>query len=228
MDLKKEAARAAVQFVQHNHRIGLGAGSTMAHMADLLQQKAAEGLAFRVYTSSFSTARLLQQKGFAVQQATHTSAIDLYFDGCDQFDAGLNALKSGGGVHTSEKILAFMAGEFILVGDESKYVQELSTRFPLVVEVLPEALTYVQAQIGRLFAGTTSSLRQAPQKDGAIVTDHGNYLLDVMFTAWPPLEQINPAAKSIPGVVETSLFFGIAQKAVIAGEQGVQVLYKQQ
>lgn len=222
MDLKKQAATAALALVQPHSKIGLGAGSTMAHLVQLLATAITNGLHVSVYTSSFSTARLLQQQGIAVQNPAYTSSIDLYFDGCDQFDEQLNALKSGGGIHTSEKLLASMAHEFILVGDTAKYAPTLSTTYPLVIEVLPEAIGFAEAQVQALFPDTRIALRQSPAKDGAIVTDHGNYLLDVYFTAWPPLHTVNPALKSIAGIVETSLFYQLAQRAIVAGENGVQ------
>ncbi len=224
MDLKKEAAKAAIAFIQPNQKIGLGAGSTMAHMVQLLQAAAAEGLAVSVYTASFATAQLLQQHGFAVQATGATATLDLYFDGCDQFDQSLNALKSGGGIHTNEKLLASMAKEFILVGDESKFAQTLDTRFPLVIEVLPAALAYAEARINALFPGVTTVLRRSGQKDGAVVTDNGNYLIDTWFSTWPPLETINPVLKTVTGILETSLFYNMAAKAIIAGPNGTRVL----
>ena len=75
----------------------------------------------------------------------------MYFDGCDQFDKDLNALKSGGGIHTMEKLFASMAKEFILVGDDSKYAEQLTTTFPLVLEVLPQAMSFILAKLPFLF-----------------------------------------------------------------------------
>ena len=75
-----------------------------------------------------------------VQPIAAFKSIDIYFDGCDQLDSELNALKIGGGIHTQEKLLASMANEFILIGDESKLVQNFDNRFPVVIELLPQAV----------------------------------------------------------------------------------------
>src|ERR1700677_3953671 len=143
MDLKKEAAAAALPLILPGSMVGFGAGSTMAHLINLVSEDRGLMGSLRVFSSSFTTRELLLQKGFVVQEAGWTAKLDTYFDGCDQFDRRLSALKSGGGVHTSEKVLAAMADEFILVGDAGKRVERLGVGYPLVLEVIPEALAYV-------------------------------------------------------------------------------------
>ena len=150
--------------------------------------------------------------------------IDIYFDGCDQLDRQLNALKSGGGIHTQEKLLANMAKQFVLIGDEAKLVDSFDLKYPLVLEILPQSVSFVPFKIIQLFAGTRSVMRMNDKKDGPVITENGNYLVDVYFEKWPELSSINTNFKSVPGIVETSLFYQIANKAVIAGEKGVIVL----
>ena len=159
--------------------------------------------------------------------ASSLSSIDIYFDGCDQFDKQLNALKSGGGIHTREKLLASMAKQFLLVGDEAKYVRQFDTTYPMVIDLLPEALRYVPASIQKLFPGVKTILRMSDKKEGAAITENGNYLMDVWFTNWPELQQLNSLMKGITGVVETSLFYNLAHKAIIAGEDGIKVIKKE-
>ena len=125
MSLKKEAALKAISFIKPRQLVGLGAGSTIAFIVELLSEQVKAGLELNVLTSSFSTNQLLLQKGFSVLPVADVEEIDIYFDGCDQVDHHLNALKSGGGIHTKEKLLASMATQFILAGDESKYVAHL-------------------------------------------------------------------------------------------------------
>ena len=227
VNLKKEAALKAISFIKHQQLVGLGAGSTIAFMVELLSGQVKGGLDIKVLTSSFITRQLLLQKGFSVLPAAGVEKIDIYFDGCDQVDYHLNALKSGGGIHTKEKLLASMATQFILAGDESKYVAQFTTACPLVIEFLPEALRYVPARIQQLFADVKMVMRMSDKKDGAVITDNGNYLLDVWFCSWPELSQLNPIMKSITGVVETSLFYNLAYKAIIAGSDGVKIIEKQ-
>ncbi len=223
INLKQEAAKKAVGFISNQVTIGLGAGATMAYMVEYLQ---ALQLPVQVYTSSADTNTLLQQHGFAINEVAGIASLDIYFDGCDQFDKDLNALKSGGGIHTAEKLLAAMAKEFVLVGDESKYSEHLTTKYPLVLEVLPEAARFVTATIQQAFKEVTDvSIRQSADHN-RIITAHGNLLADVWFDTLPDLSQLNPTLKSIPGVVETSLFYNMAHKAIIAGTAGVKILEK--
>jgi ribose 5-phosphate isomerase A len=136
-------------------------------------------------------------------------------------------LKSGGGVFVSEKVLAAMAGSFVLVGDISKKVDRLDGKFPLVVEVLPEALEYVSSCMKKFFSPAKSELRMgAPGKDGAVVTERGNFLIDNWFGVFPEPAMLNDRVRAIPGIVEHSLFFNMAHRAVIAGPGGVEILGK--
>jgi ribose 5-phosphate isomerase A len=224
MNFKEEAARQAAKLVKENDIVGLGAGSTMAYVAAFLKEKIENGFSIKLLTSSFSTEQLLLKENLPVLSVTLFKEIDIYFDGCDSFDHKLNALKSGGGIHTQEKLLASMAKQFVLVGDDTKLVEKFDIKYPLVIEILPQAVAYVPARIQTLFPDVKISMRISDKKDGPVITENGNYLLDVYFENWPPLHEINPVFKNIIGVVETSLFYSLAHKAVIAGENGVRIL----
>lgn len=224
MDIKRTAAIKAITFIKDKSKVGLGAGSTIAHIVELLIEEVQEGLSVSIVTSSFSTHQLLLQKGFIVQSIATVAELDIYFDGCDQLDKDLNALKSGGGIHTREKLLASMAKQFLLVGDDAKYAEQFDSKFPLVVEVLPEALLFVQLKIQKLFPGARIEMRMSNKKDGAVITEHGNYLLDCWFINWPDLAVLNASLKGITGVIETSLFYQLAHKAILAGEEGIKIL----
>lgn len=225
-DYKMEAAKAALQFIKPGQIIGVGAGSTISNLISLLAADSRLATSLTLATSSFKTAGLIMEKGLKLQAAEHLTKLDIYFDGCDQFDKQLNALKSGGGIHTSEKILASLADEFILLGDAGKSVKELDTTYPLVLEILPTALQLVQQWLAKNIPTAKTTMRLSTQKDGAVITENGNYLLDVYFAELWPLEKMN-AVKMVPGVVEHSLFLGIAKRAIIAGEDGVKVLTPQ-
>ncbi|GAA3959129.1 ribose 5-phosphate isomerase A [Mucilaginibacter dorajii] len=223
-DLKLEAAKAALQYIKPGQTIGLGAGSTIAHLVNLIatETKLAGTLTFT--SSSFKTTGLLVQKGLNVKAPALLKYIDIYFDGCDQFDPELNALKSGGGIHTTEKILASMAAEFILLGDAAKFAPQLDTTYPMVIEVLPAALQIVLHQLTTNFPGATLKQRISTQKDGAVISDNGNMLIDVYFDKLLPLNELNISIGMIPGIVEHSLFYKVAAKAIIAGEDGISVI----
>lgn len=224
MNLKKEAAAKAITLIRNKTIVGLGAGSTIAYAVEFLKQEIENGLEVKFVTSSFLTMQLLLKNNFTVLPPASLSKIDIYFDGCDQLDKDLNALKSGGGIHTQEKLLASMADQFILTGDETKLAEHFDDRFPVVIEILPEAAAFAPAKIQDLFPGSRSSFRISDKKDGHVITDNGNYLLDLWFKQWPDLATINPILKTITGVVETSLFYRMAHKAIIAGKDGVKVL----
>ena len=223
--IKKQAAEKALQFVQEGQIIGLGDGSTMLHLADFIVADKSLAASLTFTSSSAKTSNRLSDLGVTVLPPSKLSKIDRYFDGCDQFDRDLNALKSGGGIHTIEKIVANMAGEFILVGDAEKYSEQLSTRFPVVIEIIPAALSSVIAQLQRAFPASIYHLRQSPAKAETATNERGNYLLNVTFDVLPDLEYINTYIKLLPGVVDHSLFYRLATKAVVAGPDGVRLIY---
>jgi ribose 5-phosphate isomerase A len=222
MDYKMEAAKEALKLIRPGHTIGFGAGSTMANLIGLIKGDTALSASLLTLTSSFTTRRLLQQEGFALREMGWADRVDLYFDGCDQFDRRLSALKSGGGVHTTEKVMASMADEFIIVGDFAKRVERLEPTYPLVLEVIPEALAFVSDRVKKFFNPVRSELRLSNKKDGAVITERGNFLIDCWFDPFPEPAVINDRMAGIPGVLEHSLFYNLAQRAIIAGPDGIR------
>jgi ribose 5-phosphate isomerase A len=223
-DYKLEAAKASLDFIKEGQTIGLGAGSTIANLVNLIAGDRSLAHSLTFVSSSFKTRAYLYEKGLRIQSSAYVEGLDTYFDGCDQFDRNLNALKSGGGIHTSEKILASMAREFILIGDASKSVVALDNSYPLVVEILPEALPLVLNRVKVAFPGSSVKLRMSSQKDGAVLSENGNLLADIHFEELPLLEVLNTTIKMIPGVVEHSLFYQLATKAIVADENGISML----
>ena len=220
MDLKKEAARAALEFIKPNTSVGLGAGGTMAHLLHFLLEPAQREKKLTLYTSSYTTTLLMQEAGVPIADTATVSSIDVYFDGCDQVNHQLEALKSGGGVHSREKLLASMAGSCIILGDEPKWVERFDLSLPLVFEILPDALGYISGQLKKMYPGMVISIRKAERYDGPVFTKNGNLLIDCRFVSWPPLDELQQT-KALTGVVEHSLFYGIATHALIAGVEGI-------
>jgi ribose 5-phosphate isomerase A len=221
-NFKQQAATEAAKLIQPGQTIGLGAGSTMLHLIDTI--RCIPNLT--VASSSFTTRQFLLRQGFAVKESGWLDRLDYYFDGCDQFDWRLTALKSGGGVHTAEKVLAAMADNFILVGDATKRVDRLGSAYPLVVEVIPEALAYVSARLREYFNPVRSELRSSDKKDGALITERGNFLIDNWFDPFPEPGILNDRVTNLPGVLEHSLFFNMAHQAITAGPDGIRVYTK--
>jgi ribose 5-phosphate isomerase A len=227
VDYKLEAAKAALPLIKPGQVIGLGAGTTIANLLKLISGDNVLSPVLIFTSSSFKTTNLLLECGLNVQSPAFLNHIDIYFDGCDQFDKDLNALKSGGGIHTTEKILASMATEFILLGDESKFAETLGTTYPLVIEILPAALQVVFAKLKTDFPGAEIKLRFSDKKDGAAITENGNMLADIHFSTPIAPERLNIRIKMIPGIVDHSLFYRMATKAIIAGKDGIRVILPQ-
>jgi ribose 5-phosphate isomerase A len=221
-DFKKDAAKEALKLIKPGSTIGFGGGATITWLAEYIKEDAALSDSLIAVTSSFTTRQTLLRLGFTLHEMQESKQVDLYFDGCDQFDRRLNALKSGGGIHTTEKIMAAMADEFILVGDAGKRVERLSPTYPLVLEVIPEALAYVSDRVKKFFNPAKLELRLSDKKDGAVFTERGNFLIDCWFSTFPEPIMINDRMISIAGILEHSLFYNLANKAIVAGPEGIQ------
>jgi ribose 5-phosphate isomerase A len=226
MNIKMELAKTAFSLIKNKQVIGLGASSTMPFIIDRLAPAIQQGLQIQLLTSSFVTQELLLEKGLRTGIPQDYDSIDIYFDGCDQFDKELNAVKSGGGIHTQEKILASMARQFVLLGDQTKYTDSFDIKFPLVLEVLPATFRYVQKKLKNQFPGTQTAVRISDKKIGPAITGNGNYLVDCWFTQWPQPATIDETVKKITGVVETSLFYQLAQLALMPVEDKIIVIEK--
>src|SRR5450432_541062 len=222
MDFKKEAARVAYTLIKDNSSVGLGDGMTARYLASYLIDGIGAGLTLKVYTSSFQTQDFLQAAGITVSDISRVDTLDQYFDGCDQIDHQLNALKSGSGIHTTEKILASMAKKFIIMADAPKYVSKLESKIPLVLEILQMAISFVHKELQILYPEAALSVRKSPEdKNDPVLTRNGNYLMDCLFPEWPEPGIIQNQCKRITGVVEISLFYELVDEAIIAGDQGI-------
>lgn len=221
-DLKHMAALAAVEWIEKDMVVGLGAGSTIAYLAESLKKEPelAESVIF--LPVSLPIAEMLSAEGFKIGSVRAFDRIDLYFDSCDQLDYQLNAWKSGGGIHTAEKVVAAMADDFVLLADAPKVVPMLTADFPLVLEVFQEVASRIKGVISKRFPGAGITLRGAEMGE-TVITERKNVLLEVRFPVLPALEELN-ALKMLPGVVEHSLFYKMASKAIVAGYKGVEVL----
>jgi ribose 5-phosphate isomerase A len=221
MDSKQEAVRAAFLLIKNNSFVGLGDGSTMIRLADLLAEGIRNGLNLSIYTSSYSTGDFLKKAGITVLDYSLTDQLDQYFDGCDQIDADLNVFKSGSGIHTSEKLLASMANQFIVLADSSKFVPKLTNKYPLVLEVLPQSTRIVIKKMKLLFRGVSILMRFADQTEKPAVTRNGNYLIDCRFPDLPELNSLQWECKNTPGIVEISLFYKMVTMAIIADDHRI-------
>ena len=145
-------------------------------------------------------------------------------DGADQVDEELNMIKGMGGALTREKIVASASEMNIIVVDETKLTKKLGVNQPVPIEVLPFALTVAMANLRPLKGKPV--LREAQKKLGPVVTDNGNFILDVDFGAIDNPKELNQALNVIPGIVETGLFLGMADIVYVGKRETVQRLEK--
>jgi ribose 5-phosphate isomerase A len=215
VDRKKLVGAAGAQLVQDGMLAGIGTGSTMAFLIEELGRRVREdSLHVTTVPTSFQSRMLCMKLGIPVREMQDASYLDLAIDGADEVDPGLDLIKGGGASLTREKIVAAMAREFVVVVDESKLVARLGQSFAVPVEALPSALGYVEKRI--LALGGTSALRLGVAKDGPVVTDNGQFILDLRFPPAVDLRAVDHALHSTPGVVETGLFFSLAHKVLVA------------
>lgn len=219
--MKKKCAKEAVRFIKDGMIIGLGGGSTIAHLANFVKEK---GLDVRVVTPSYDTEKLCVELGLEVLPLRFVSHVDIAFDGCDEVDRNLYGLKSGGGIHTKEKLIANMADDYMLLVDESKVSPNLTFQVPIVLELLEDSMSYVKAQIEAM--GGSFTLRTASGKYGPLKSDYGQILADTRFDHIEDPKKLNHQIKAIAGVLDTSLVTREITKVLIVKEDGFELLEK--
>ena len=211
---KKAVALAALEYVESGWVIGVGTGSTANHFIDGLAR--IKGRLDGAVASSNATAERLKQAGIPVFDLNATGDLPLYVDGADEATKHLHLIKGGGGALTREKIVAAASQKFICIADDSKLVGVLG-RFPLPVEVIPMARSYVARQIVQL--GGQPVLREN------FKTDNGNIILDVHNLSIMSPVELEGKLDQIAGVVTNGLFARRpADVLLLASDQGVKTL----
>jgi ribose 5-phosphate isomerase A len=211
-EIKKIAALAAVDaLVKNNMKLGLGTGSTAVFAIARVGELLAAGKLTQIFVvpTSFQTVIECEKRGiplFNLNSPEIDGSLDITIDGADEVDPENRCIKGGGGALLLEKIAAYASASYALVADESKTVDSLGIKFPVPVEVVPEARLSACRSLEKL--GAVVTLREALRKAGPVITDHGNLLLDIRFR-----EALDPAAMEaeinrIPGVVENGFFCG--------------------
>jgi ribose 5-phosphate isomerase A len=223
-EAKKRVALEAVKHVKDGFVVGLGSGSTAAfaiqELGKMIKQK---GLHIMGVPSSSQAKILALNSGIPLTTLDEHPVLDLVIDGADEVDKNLDMIKGGGGALTREKIVASSAKQVVIVADESKLVDKLG-KFKVPIEVLPFALAPVTKAIKGL--GGKPLLRESKGKVGAVVTDNGNYIVDVDFGLLDNAKAIDEKLKCIPGVIETGLFIDLANRVYLGKSDGITQLKK--
>ncbi|ABW27423.1 ribose-5-phosphate isomerase RpiA [Acaryochloris marina] len=215
--MKQQVGKAAADRVQSGSIVGLGTGSTTAFAIQFLGDRIKSGALTDIkgIPTSFQASVLAKQYGIPLTTLDEVDRIHIGIDGADEVDPQKNLIKGGGAAHTREKVVDSLAEQFIVVVDQSKIVDKLGSTFPVPVEVLPMAIAPVVKALEKL--GGKPELRMGIKKDGPVITDQGNMVLDVTFSDIPNPPELEKTINNIPGVLENGIFVGMTD-IVLIGE----------
>lgn len=211
LNQKQAVVEASLEFIEEGMILGVGTGTTVNCLIDLLPKMNLKG----AVASSKVTEDKLRALGIDVLDLNFTGALDLYIDGADEVNTNLELVKGGRGALTREKIVAAASKKFICIVDESKSVKKLGVNFPLPIEVLPQARSYVARELSKMGA--------EPVYREGFVTDYGNIILDTYDLDIKNPAEMEQTLNNIVGVVCNGLF--VANKADVllkATELGVE------
>jgi ribose 5-phosphate isomerase A len=220
---KRAAGYKAAEMVKDGMIIGLGTGSTVMYTMERLSRRIQdEGLSVSGIPTSFQTAIRAREYGIPLTTLDDHPAIDLAIDGADEVDPQLQLIKGRGAAHTREKCVAAAARQFIIVVDEQKMVPRLAGLVP--VEIVPFALRPVMDHLTTM--GCTPVLREGVKKDGPVITDNMNFIVDARFKKITNPKKLEASMGLIPGVVESGLFCGFTDKTtvIIGGEKRCRII----
>jgi ribose 5-phosphate isomerase A len=213
-ELKKKVAEAVLQHIKGVSVLGVGTGSTVNHLINMLAEN--RGDVEATVSSSEGTTARLKSVGIPVIDLNEAGTLDVYVDGADEVNAHFQMIKGGGGALTREKIIGAASRKFICIADESKYVQTLG-KFPLPIEVIPMARSYVARELVKMGG-------QPVWREG-FVSDNGGQIIDIHN-----LEILNPVElekiiNDIPGVISVGIFaIRPADMVLLGGANGVRTL----
>ncbi|EJN6829206.1 ribose-5-phosphate isomerase [Vibrio cidicii] len=212
-EMKKAAGWAALKYVEKGSIVGVGTGSTVNHFIDALGTMSEEIKG--AVSSSVASTEKLEALGIKVFDCNEVASLDIYVDGADEINADREMIKGGGAALTREKIVAAIADKFICIVDGTKAVDVLGS-FPLPVEVIPMARSYVARQLVKL--GGDPCYREG------VITDNGNVILDVYGMKITNPKELESQINGIAGVVTVGLFAHRGADVVITGTpQGAKI-----
>ena len=213
---KQAVARAAIEYVEYDDIIGVGTGSTVDYFIEYL--KPLKNKISGTVASSISTKEKLEANGIRVLDLNQVSDIPIYIDGADEVNSNLQLIKGGGGALTREKIIAGASQKFLCIVDESKLVDVLG-KFPLPIEVLPMARSFVAREIIKI--------KGMPIWREELITDNGNIILDINHLDIIEPIKLEKELNQIPGVVTVGLFAARgADKVLVSNDKEVIELKK--
>eukprot|EP00301_Raphidiophrys_heterophryoidea_P008978 c13275_g1_i1.p1 GENE.c13275_g1_i1~~c13275_g1_i1.p1 ORF type:complete len:245 (-),score=88.47 c13275_g1_i1:125-859(-) len=222
---KRAAARRAVDLnVKDGMVVGVGTGSTAAFVVERLGELVHSGWGLVCIPTSHQSRQLIIENKLHLGALDTHPHMDVVIDGCDESDSHLNLIKGGGGALMQEKIVAYFATKFVVVADHHKESTVLGQHWKagVPVEVCPFAYVAVQQHIASQLAGVPH-LRMAVRKAGPVVTDNGNFILDVDFGEIADPQGLAVKLQAIPGVLEHGLFCDMAFVGYFGRDDGTVV-----
>ena len=221
MKAKQRAGFKAVEYIEDGMTVGLGTGSTAYWLVERLGERVREGLRVRGVPTSRRTEEQALALGIPLVTFTEVQQLDIAIDGADEIGPGLALIKGGGGALLREKLVAAAALRFIVIADAGKKVETLG-QFPLPVEVVPFAWEVTARRVAEVVR-VEPALRLTDGGD-AYVTDNGNYILDCCCGKIRNPAKMERDLKQLVGVVECGLFVGMAETAIVATDDDVEVI----
>jgi ribose 5-phosphate isomerase A len=216
-EIKRQVGVYAADLVQTEMTIGIGTGSTVYWLIKELGTRIKNGLSISVVPTSVETARLCKEIGITLSDLDTVSRLTLTIDGADEIDPLGQLIKGGGGALLQEKIVANASDKLVVIADSSKHVLKLG-KFPLPVEVIPFGHKQVRQEI--ISSGLCKSVLLRLRGGQPFITDHQHYILDCKYEEIDDATSLNTFLHSIPGVVETGLFIGMCDHAIIGHTDG--------
>jgi len=212
-EAKQKVALKIAEKVKDGDVIGVGSGSTsFLALTAIAERVKAEKLNVKAIATSIELSMMCSHFGVPLTTMFEHRP-DWLFDGADEVDPQKSLIKGRGGAMFKEKLMMAASAKSYIIIDESKLVDKLCTRFPVPIEVFPQALLYVEEKLTGIGAGSLT-LRPAKGKDGPVITENGNLILDAMFDEIPA--DLEVKIKSITGVIESGLFMGFDVEVLMA------------
>jgi len=220
---KVNAAKASLENIKDGMVIGIGSGSTVAKLIKLLGNKAKEEeLEILTVPTSFQVRQLLVEAKIPITTLDEHPFLDIAIDGADEVDRNLNLIKGGGAALTQEKIIDSCTKNLIIIVDSGKLVNNLGEKFAVPLEIIPQALPLVNDRL-KIFSDNFE-LRMAKKKLGPIITDNGNFIIDMRIPDLSNrnLKELEKELNVIPGVIENGLFIDMTKIVYVGTQDGAK------
>jgi len=219
---KIRVAREAANLIEDEMIVGVGTGSTVKFFIEELGKKVSKGYDIHAVCTSYQTKERVAGKGINIVGLSDIDCVDIAVDGADQVDKSLNAIKGGGGAHFREKVVATYSDNFVIIVDQSKVSNSLDT--PVPIEVVPFAYEPIKKRIMNL--GGNPKLRQAVKKDGPVISENGNMILDCDFGIIKNPVNLSEKLDSLPGIIEHGIFCNTTDCVYVGKDSSIEVLDK--